>query len=462
MNENIADLTAETPQGAEAALVWKKNTQVTLTIDGYNADGAGVGRVEGRVVFVPGTIKGEVWEVILVKVNKNFAFGRGITCVTGSPRRIMKDCPHYGKCGGCQLRHMNYEEELHLKTEIVDNALSRIGGIGGDILPIMGAEAQDKYRNKVQYQVGGSDKWVKIGFYRPRSHDVLDVEECLLQKDFSTTARKVLKDWMLEFHVNPYDETTRKGTIRHLFLRCNEKEELDVALAVTRRSLPYLDELLEKFKAELPGMARFSLIVNKNDSNVVLEGEYHSLLSKEPLEIALGEQKFQVRTPSFFQVNQPQTQVLYDVVADFAGLSGSETVLDLYCGTGSIGLSLAKKAKKVLGVEISPEALADAEENAKANGITNASFTLEDCGTLGEGEAFDLVVVDPPRKGLANPDAVLKRVGKKLVYVSCDPGTLARDLKFFVEHGLAVVKIQPVDMFPRTKHVETVVLLERM
>lgn len=458
MNENIADLTQH---DAETPLVWKKNTQVTLTIDGYNADGAGVGRVEGRVVFVPGTIKGEIWEVILVKANKNFAFGRGITCLTGSPHRIMKDCAHYGKCGGCQLRHMNYGEELRLKQEIVENALGRIGGIGEEIRPILGGKQKDKYRNKVQFQVGGSDKWVKIGFYRARSHDVLDVEECLLQQDFSAVARQVLKDWCTHFHVNPYDETTGKGTVRHLFLRSNEKEELDVALVVTRRSLPHLDELLEKMREMLPKLKRFSLIVNKNDSNVVLEGEQHSLLEKEPLEMSLGGLTYQVRTASFFQVNQPQTQVLYDVVADFAQLSGSERVLDLYCGTGSIGLSLAGKAKSVLGLEISQEAVADAQENAKRNGISNVEFALEDCGNLSGEDIFDLVIVDPPRKGLVNPQGVADRVGAKLIYVSCDPGTLARDLKFFTEHGLKVKKIQPVDMFPRTKHVESVVLLER-
>ncbi len=459
MKENIADLTEET---TESPLIWKKNTIVTLKIDGYNADGAGVGRVDGRVVFVAGTIVGEVWEVNLTKVNKNFAFGRGITCLTGSPHRIMKDCPHSGKCGGCQLRHMNYEEELRLKQGIVENALSRIGGIQEEILPILGSPRSGNYRNKVQYQVGGSDKWVKIGFFRPRSHDVLDVETCLLQRDFSTIARQVLKDWMTHFHVNPYDETSGKGTIRHLFLRCNEKDEVVLCLVATRRSLPHFEELLEKMRTHLPNMTGFLINVNKDDTNVVMGEETATVFGSPLLTMELMNLRFQVSVHSFFQVNLPQTEVLYGKILEFAQLTGTESVLDLYCGTGSIALALSKDALKVHGLEISPQAVADAKENAKINACENVEFLLEDCGKLAESqEKYDVVVVDPPRKGLACPDKVLGYVGKKLIYVSCDAGTLARDLKFFTEHGLKVKKIQPVDMFPRTKHVESVVLLER-
>ncbi|MFI3253128.1 MAG: 23S rRNA (uracil(1939)-C(5))-methyltransferase RlmD [Eubacteriales bacterium] len=441
---------------------WKKNAAHQVEITGYNAEGSGVARVDGRVIFVPATIAGEIWDIVLVKVNKNFAFGRAVTCITPSPKRVEMDCPYGNKCGGCQFRHMNYEEELKAKTDIVKAALERIAGVKEDILPIIGAKERNHYRNKVQFQVAGSDKWIKIGFYRSRSHDVLDTESCLLQGEFSTKAREVLKTWMGQFGVNPFDENTGKGTIRHLFLRSNEKGEVLLCLVATRRKLPYIAELLEALKAELPDLKGFILNVNPKDTNVVLGEEYHKIWGEDYLYEELSNLSFKLSVPSFFQVNLKQTEVLYKVIAEFAQLSGTETVLDLYCGTGTIGLSLAKEAKKVIGIEIVSSAVEDAKENATRNGIENAEFILGDCGQVTEKEMkADVVIVDPPRKGLSSPQTVLSYVENKLIYTSCDPGTLARDLKFFTGEGFIVEKIQPVDLFPGTKHVETVVLLTK-
>lgn len=445
---------------------WQKNAKHTVEILGYNGEGAGVARVEGRVIFIPDTIKGEIWEIILVKVQKSYAHGKAMECVQASPQRVEKDCRFAEKCGGCQLRHMSYEEELRLKEEIITSAFQRIGGISTEIAPVLGAEEQNHYRNKVQFQVSGNDKWLKVGFYRARSHQVLDVDSCFLQKDFSTIARTVLKTWMAEHHVNPYDEETGKGTIRHLFLRSNEAGDILLCLVATRQKLPQIMNLLEAFKEALPQLKGFILNVNKKDTNVVLGEEYHKIWGEDNITERLCGMDFTLSLSSFFQVNLKQTEVLYQTVKDFAELSAEETILDLYCGTGTIGLSMAKEAKKVYGLEIVPEAVEDAKRNALQNGIDNSQFFLGDCNSLQKEPSlqdidFDLVIVDPPRKGLQNPEEILSYVSKKLIYVSCDPGTLARDLKYFTEHGLQVRRVQPVDLFPRTKHVECVVLLEK-
>lgn len=447
---------------------WKKNAVHTLEIEGYTHEGSGVARLDGRVVFVPHTIRGEVWEVNLVKVNKNFAFGRGVTCLTGAASRVEKDCQFRGKCGGCQFRHMNYEEELFAKKQTVEDALLRLGGVEVDIPDVLGGESTERYRNKVQFPVGGSDKWVKIGFFRPRSHDVLDVADCLLQPETASVAREVVKNWMTENRVNPYDETTGKGTVRHLFLRNNGKNELLVCLVVTREKLKNIVGLSDSLKVALPSLKGFLVNVNKKDTNVVLGNQYHTIFGDDFLYEELLGLNFKLSVPSFFQVNLAQTEVLYKKVEEFAGLTGSETVLDLYCGIGTISLFLAKNAKKVYGAEIVAEAVEDGKENGIRNQIDNVEFFHGDVTEIveklsHEKTAIDVVVVDPPRKGLSVdvPEALGKLSPTKIVYVSCDPATLARDVKRLGEFGYVVKKVQPVDLFPRTRHVECVVLLER-
>ncbi len=447
---------------------WKKNACHQVEIEGYTAEGAGVARVEGRVIFIPHTIKGEIWEIVLVKVNQHFAFGRGVTCLTGSPARVEKDCDFRGKCGGCQFRHMNYQEELSAKAEHISSAFQRIGGIEWDIPPVIGAEEQNRYRNKVQFPVAGSDKWVKIGFFRPRSHDVLDVVDCLLQGESASVAREVVKTWMCEFRVNPYNEATKKGTIRHLFLRSNEKGEVLLCLVANREKLPKLELLLDRLQTALPQLVGILLNVNKKDTNVVLGEETQVLWGQSFLWEEMDGVRFQISVPSFFQVNYAQTKRLYQVVRDFAQMKKSETLLDLYCGIGTIGLILAKDCKKVYGGEIVSEAIANAQVNQAENGIENVEFLQGDSLAVGrklleQGVTPDVIVVDPPRKGLSQevPQVLWDMGAKRLVYVSCDPGTLARDLKKLCALGFQVKKVQGVDLFPRTRHVETVVLLER-
>lgn len=449
-------------------LNWKKNTVLTLTIDGYTAEGAGVARIDGRVVFVPHTLRGEVWEVNLVKANKNFAFGRAVTCLEPSPLRREKDCQFQGRCGGCQFRHSEYSEELFAKHQVVENALTRLGGLSLEVPAVLGAENQDRYRNKVQFPVSGSDKWIKIGFYRLRSHDVLDVPDCLLQPSPAASMREIVKNWMLENKINPYDEVKGKGTIRHLFLRNNGKGQFLLCLVATREKLPKLDALVTSLTETLPNLVGIILNVNKKDTNVVLGSEFITLWGEDHLYEELFGLNFKLSVPSFFQVNLPQTEVLYHKVEEFAALTGTETVLDLYCGIGTISLILAKQAKNVIGAEIIQQAVADATENAQRNNISNAQFVQGDCGEVAEklkadGIQPDVIIMDPPRKGLApNVPEILATMGaQKIVYVSCDPATLARDLKKLTELGYTAVKVQPVDLFPRTRHVECVVLLTK-
>lgn len=452
----------------EENLDWVKNAAHTVTIEGYNAEGSGVARVDGRVIFVPQTIRGEVWEIILVKTNKNFAFGKGVTCLTGASARVEKDCDFRGRCGGCQYRHMAYEEELQAKREHIQNQLQRMGGISLETPPVLGAEEPNRYRNKVQFPIGGSDKWVKIGFYRPRSHDVLDVPDCLLQSETSALVRAVVKDWMLAYHVNPYDETTGKGTMRHLFLRQNSKGETLVCLVAVREKLPHIMTLVEELKEKIPQIKGVLLNSNKKDTNVVLGEKTQLLWGEDTLEEELAGLSFQLSVPSFFQVNLPQTQVLYQVVEEMANLQGTEIVVDLYTGIGTIALILAKSCEKVYGNEIFSEAVVNARDNALRNNIQNVEFLEGDAKDVAEhlvkqGVQADVVVVDPPRKGLSAemPQRLADFGAKKLVYVSCDPATLARDVKRLGEHGYTVTRVQGVDLFPRTKHVETVVLLEK-
>lgn len=452
---------------------WKKNAVHELEVVGYTADGSGVCRLDGRVVFVPHTIVGEVWEVQLIKVNRNFAFGRGVTCRTGAKSRVEKDCQFRGKCGGCQFRHMNYEEELRAKHLHLSDSLTRLGGLdfeSGDLSlpPVLGAEETNRYRNKVQFPVSGSDAWVKIGFYRLRSHDVLDVADCLLQSEDAGKAREVVKAWMVENRVNPYDEVSGKGTVRHLFLRSNQAGEILLCLVVTRGKVKNITVLSEQLQKALPSLKGFVLNVNKKETNVVLGSEYHTIYGEDFLYEELSGLSFKLSVPSFFQVNYHQTEVLYEKVREFAGLTGKETVLDLYSGIGTIGLILEKDAKKVLCSEILEQAVLDGQENALRNSVGNVEFFQGDCSSvvekfISDGVSPDVVVVDPPRKGLAGevPPLLAKLGAEKIVYVSCDPGTLARDIKLFSGLGYGVKRVQGVDLFPRTKHVECVVLLEK-
>lgn len=454
---------------------WKKNAKHDLEIQGYTAQGAGVARLSGRVVFVPHTLRGEVWQVSLVKVTKSYAYGRGLHCLQPSPQRLPPDCPVQGLCGGCQFRHADYQEELFAKHQQVESALTRLAHCTLEIPPVLGAKDQDRYRNKVQFPLApgkaekaGETGEVKIGFYRPRSHQVLDITDCLLQPESANKARTILKTWMATHQIPAYDEATGRGSLRHLFLRSNQKGESLICLVTTTTNLPGLDQLQQAFQEGLPGLQGLLLNLNKEDTNVVLGPTFHCLWGKDYLYETLSGLEFKLSAPSFFQVNQAQTEVLYQVVAHFAQLQGTETVLDLYCGIGTITLMLAKSAKKVIGNEISPQAISNAQENALHNGFDNVEFFQGDCGQvvssfLEREIQPQLIVLDPPRKGLAPdvPELLARLEPGRIIYVSCDPATLGRDMKVLADLGYVCKKVQPVDLFPRTRHVETVVLLEK-
>lgn len=431
-------------------------------IENWASDGSGVARIEGMAVFVKGGIVGERCVVEIEHVGHRAAWGHIARLLEASPARITPDCPYFGVCGGCGLRHMDYPTELAFKADKITQALSRIGGLPVGDLTVHGDKQPRGYRNKVQFPVGTGGE---IGFYRPRSHQVVEVERCLLHDSPMDGARQAVKDWMAEFSVPPYDETRHAGLVRHLYLRSNAQGGMLCVLVVNGKSAPHEKELVERLSS-LPGVEGVLLNVNTRRTNVVLGPENRLLWGKDYLEDSLCGVTFRLSPHSFYQVNHDQAQRLYARVGELAGLTGSETVLDLYCGTGTIGLTLAGRCKRLLGAEIVPAAIADAEENARRNGIENARFVCADAAEIAAqlaetGEKIDVAIVDPPRKGLSPQvvESLLQIAPERLVYVSCDPATLARDLKWLCEQ-YRLVSAEGFDLFPRTEHVETICLLE--
>ena len=436
-----------------------------LVIDGYASDGAGVARLDGMVVFVQGGIRGEACDVRLTHVGRSALWGRVEEVVNPSPARIFPRCLHYTKCGGCQFRHMNYAEELEAKRIRVEDALRRLGGAEIHVSAILGAEQVDRYRNKAQFPVA---KGPRIGFYRPRSHDVIDVDDCLLQGEAAARLRGAVKEWMAEYSIPAYNERTFTGLVRHVYVRTNRAGRSLCCLLVNGRGVPREAELVRALRRAEPNLAGIVLGVNEKHNNVILGDSYRTLWGEDFLSDTLCGLTFRLSVPSFYQVNPAQTEVLYGKALEFAGLTGAETVLDLYCGIGTISLVMARKAGMVWGAEVVPQAVDDAIANARRNHIENARFLCADAGEAaryleGEGVRPDVVCVDPPRKGLAEDvvDTIADMGPQRVVYVSCDPGTLGRDVKRFAGRGYTLKRAVAVDMFPRTAHVETVVLLSR-
>lgn len=434
-------------------------------IEGYGSDGTGIARIDGMVVFVKHGIRDELVDVFVEHVGHHAAWGRVVKVIQPCPGRRQPDCPHYAVCGGCQFRHMNYAEELEAKRIRVEDALRRIGGAEIRVPKIWGAARIDRYRNKVQLPV--SDQ--AIGYYRARTHQVVDIDDCLLQPERANACRRAVREWMNVYQVPAYREKEHKGLIRHLYLRFNQAGETLCCLVVNGRSVPHGDALVELLRAADPSLAGVVLSVNTRRTNVILGDSYVTLWGRDWLEETLCGLDFRLSVPSFFQINREQTEVLYGRALEFAGLTGQETVLDLYCGIGSISLCLAKQAGRVIGAEVVPQAIEDAKANARRSGITNAEFFCGDAGEVArrlaeEGTRPQVVCVDPPRKGLA-PDVVETIADMKperVVYVSCDPATLGRDVKRFCERGYRAVQAEAVDLFPRTAHVETVCLLSKL
>ena len=436
------------------------------TVEGYTSEGQGVVRLDGAVVFVPGTIRGEEIDLRITKVMKTAAAGELVKLRTPSPERTAPECPQFGRCGGCQFQHMSYQEELWAKRQRVEDALRRLGGSDVPIEGILGARDPLHYRNKSQYPVGADGS---IGFYQLRSHKVVPIRRCLIQSEISDATAEAVGAWMRRYKVPPYDETTGKGLVRHIYVRVNRKGESLCCVVVNGRQVPREPELAALIRAAAPRTVGVVLNSNTRRGNVILGEKYRTLWGQDYLMDTLCGLQFKLSVPSFYQVNRDQAEVLYGKALEYAALTGEETVLDLYCGTGTITLCLAQQAKRAIGAEIVPPAIADARENAERNGIGNAEFFCGDASDIAakleaEGLRPDVITVDPPRKGLA-PDVIASVAGmapERVVYVSCDPATLGRDVKLFAGLGYQAERAAAVDMFPGTAHVETVCLLSKL
>ena len=442
-----------------------ENHLYTGTVEGYSSEGLGIVRLNGAVVFVPQAVRGETVDLKITKVMKTCAAGKIVRIKTPSPERTKPECPYYGACGGCDFQHLSYTEELWAKRRRVQDALERLGGTGLQVEEILGAKDPTHYRNKSQYPVGADGA---IGFFRARTHQVVPVERCLIQSEVSDQTAKAVGAWMKRYRIAPYDERTGKGLIRHVYVRVNRKGESLCCLVANGRKVPREPELAAYIRAAAPRTAGVVLNTNCKQGNVILGEQYRTIWGQNFLLDTLCDLTFKLSVPSFYQVNRDQAEVLYNKALEFAGLTGQETVLDLYCGTGTITLCLARRAKRVIGAEIVPPAIADARENAQRNGIENVEFFCGDAAAVAakleeDGLRPDVITVDPPRKGLS-PEVIASVAAMgpaRVVYVSCDPATLGRDVKIFRELGYQAVRACAVDMFPGTRHVETVVLLSR-
>lgn len=449
----------------------KKNDKLIIDITGMTSEGYGVGKSEdGVAIFVPNSAVGDRAEVLIVKVLKNYCFGKLINLVVPSGDRCEIDCPVFLKCGGCCYRHITYDSELKIKEQKVKDAVARIAGLDVKINPIIGAENPNNYRNKAQFPLAkDKDGNILMGFYGFHSHRVVDTDTCLLQPEIFDRIMAVVKDFLERTNQSVYDEFTHKGLLRHLYIRYGEKTgEIMVCLVVNGDKIKCQEELVNSLKENIPKIKSVVINSNKEKTNVIIGTKNRSIFGEEYIVDNLCGLNFRISPNSFYQVNHSQAEKLYKKAKEYASLSGEETLVDLYCGTGTIGLTMAKDCKKLVGVEIVPQAIKDAKLNAEINGIKNAEFICGDATKCAEklkneGIKPDVVVVDPPRKGLTKEliETIKEMSPKRVVYVSCDPGTLSRDLKIFEENKYSPKELTPIDLFPRTSHVETVCLMSR-
>lgn len=451
----------------------EKNKEYILEITGTGFKGEGVAKVENYTIFVPEALEGEKVKVRIVKVNKNFGFGKLIDFEVKSKDRVEPICSIYNKCGGCQLQHYSYHKQLDFKRQRVVDAVKRIGKIDikdEDIKETIGMEDPYRYRNKVQMPVREEGGKIKIGFYKSRSHDVVEVKECFIQEKVADKAIHVIKEWMEKYNISAYNEKKNKGLLKHIMVRkaFKNNDETMIVLVTNSKTIPYKDELIESIRENIPTITSIIHNINTKNTNVILGQKCVTLWRKDYITDYIGKFKFNISPLSFFQVNPIQTEVLYNKALEFADLKGNELVFDAYCGTGTISLFLSENCREVYGVEIIKEAIDNAKINAKQNNIHNAKFIVgkseeEIPKLIDQGKLPDVIVVDPPRKGC--DEKLLKSISKtnasKIVYVSCDPGTLARDLGLLNELGYNTKKVQPVDMFPMAAHIENVVLLTK-
>ena len=445
-----------------------KNEIFDAEITSYSSEGHGVCRIGGRAVFVPRTIVGEKWSVRIVKVTATAVYGRAEVPILLSKERREPDCRSSLRCGGCTLRHMSYEEEKRFKLRKLNDALRHIGHQTVQADEIIGSDATERYRNKGIYTVREIDGELRAGFFASRSHELVPVDSCLIQTELADRVTACVLDWMRKNDVPAYDEKTLTGAVRHVYVRTAVNTADAVACIVSARGFKSAAaSLVEALREKCPELTGIVLNINKQSGNTVLAGEFYTLWGSEILHDSLGGIKYEISPQAFYQINPGQAEKLYEKAAEYAG--DCETALDLYCGAGTISLYLARQAGRVIGAEIVPEAIENAKRNAANNGIENAEFICADASDaakmfLRRGIKPDVVVVDPPRKGMAE-DAIRTVCGMspgRVVYVSCNPATLARDIERFNACGYELKKATAVDMFPRTAHVETVVLLSKI
>ena len=440
-----------------------------VSIETATIDGSGVARVDGQVVFVPGALPGERCSVRIAHVGRSAVFAQLLSVLTPSVHRVEPDCPYFPRCGGCALRHMDYEQELALKQTHVQSCLTRIGGQTISALPITGAAQTDDYRNKVQFPVQEQDGRPVAGFFSGKTHRVIPVRHCRIQPDCADAIRGAVLAWMEQYHIRAYDEQTHTGYIRHIYIRFGaESGQILVCIVANCAQLPKKKQLVAALLAAEPGITTIVFSPNTKKGNTVLGTEFHPLYGDGTITDTLCGLQFRLSAPAFYQVNHAQAERLYEKAVQLAGLTGNETVLDLYCGTGTITLCLARHAKKAIGVEIVPQAIEDAKFNAAQNGMENAEFFCMDAGQAAKMLADrrtrpDVIVVDPPRKGVSADviEAIGTMAPQRVVYVSCDPATLARDLKLLTAAGYTLQTAEAFDLFPRCAHVETVCLLSK-
>ena len=453
----------------------KKDDIVQLKIEDLSSEGLGIGHYEGMAVFVKDTVIGDEITAKIMKMKKTYAFGRLMEILAPSPDRVEPVCPVARQCGGCQIQAMDYRAQLRFKENKVKNNLMRIGGFEEKLLddimePIIGMEAPFRYRNKAQFPVGRNKEGQLVaGFYAGRTHSIIDNHDCALGVRENQQILEIVLDHMRLNNIPPYDERTGKGLVRHVMIRFGFRTgQIMVCLVVNGKKLPGEEELIRRL-TKLPGMTSIVLNTNKENTNVILGREIRLLWGQEYIEDYIGNIKYQISPLSFYQVNPVQTEKLYGTALEFAGLTGKETVWDLYCGIGTISLFLAQQAGRVYGVEIVPEAIGDARRNAAQNGLNNAEFYVGKAEEVlpekyrTEGIHADVIVIDPPRKGCEETvlDTMIRMEPKRIVYVSCDSATLARDLKILCSHGYELKRVRATDMFPMSCHVETVCLLSR-
>lgn len=454
----------------------QKNDELILKIEDMGVDGAGIGKADGMTFFVKDAVIGDVVRAKVMKLKKTYGYARLMELLEASPDRVEPKCPYYRQCGGCQIQALSYEKQLEFKERKVRNNLERIGGFSEILMePIVGMEEPYHYRNKAQFPVGtDKDGHIVTGFYAGRTHTIIPNRDCALGLPVNREILDLVIDFMEKYHVSAYDEKTGKGLVRHVLIRCGftSKEKM-VCLIINGKSLPHSEKLVEALR-KIDGMTSISINCNTERTNVILGRKTVVLWGQEYITDQIGEISYEISPVSFYQVNPVQTEKLYGLALEYADLHGEETVWDLYCGIGTISLFLAQKAKQVYGVEIIPQAIENAKRNAVKNGIENAEFFVgkseevlpefyEKEAAAGRKAHADVIVVDPPRKGCDEKllETIVKMAPDRVVYVSCDSATLARDLKILCENGYELKRARAVDQFCHTVHTESVCLMER-